>query len=559
MELMDTQPPVVHADLATEAPQRRIAWRAVLRRIVPWIGPVLVAGLYLWLAFSQLPSHRYQINPDGVGYISVARKYATGALGDAINAYWSPLYSWLIVPLLWLRIDPLLSAKLVGIGIGGATLAGMWRLMRHARVQADVRTIACAAAVPLVVEAVYAVTTSDLLVACTLLFYLGSMANPANTENWARGAWIGLAGATAYLAKAYALPFVAGHFALVRGIELIFPGQRGERRRLIASSLVTVVTMGLIVGAWGALLVNKYGTFMFGSTGRYNLRIDAPNSPGQVMHWAGFLEPADPLAISAWDDISWHIDRLPAWDPLATAEDREYLWKQVKRNFDQATAVLGRYTPVLYPILVIAGLVALSRADVRPRRPGLILAAGILLYPLGYLVMHIERRFLTPVVLMALIAGMYAVARASRKGLMSGWWRRSLAAAVLGYTFVSFPLESLDRANGQGETVMRWARELEGVVPAGATVASTSNWGQSLYLAFYRDWRYYGEPQPRQRREDILADLDRLGVEYLIAWRRRGWSGDWLERAGWKEVAREIDKPFLLYQKQPAPTPDQGE
>src|SRR5690606_17155846 len=119
------------------------------------------------------------------------------------------------------------------------------------------------------------------------------MANPANTSNWARGAWIGVSGALAYLAKAYALPFVLGHFALVRAIEMVCPGARGERRRLIASSGIALAALGLIVGAWAAVLTHKYGAFTLGSTGQYNLRIDAPNSPGQVMHWAGFIEPSD--------------------------------------------------------------------------------------------------------------------------------------------------------------------------------------------------------------------------------------------------------------------------
>lgn len=554
MELQADQIPI---DEGGPPPSRRwLPRRQTLGRIWrssrPWIGPLLVAGLYAWFALHHLPGHRYQINPDGVGYISVARKYLGGHFADAVNAYWSPLYSWLLVPLLALGIEKLLAAKILGLLIGGATLAGLWRLMRVAAVQADVRTIACVAAIPLVVYAVYGVTTSDLLVACALIFYLASLANPANSGHWARGAWIGVAGGMAYLAKAYALPFVLGHFAIVRSIELIRPAPGERRSRLIMASLSTLAAMALIVGAWSAALTHKYGHFMTGSTGKYNLRIDAPGSPGQVMHWAGLLPPSDPHAVSVWDDITPHIDLLPAWDPLATPEDRQYLRTQVIRNYDRTIAILHRHTAWVYPLLLAAGLIAMSRADLRPRRPGLILAAAILVYPLGYFILHIEERFLTPLILLLLIAGMYAIGRAARKGLLNSWWRRSIAAAALGATFLSHPIDSLERAQGTGVNYVEAARQFDGILPVGARVASDRNWSSLLYLSFYQDWQYYGEPARRQPREQILADLESMGVEYFFSPR----PATWLTHAGWTPVAPETQKPFHIYRSPALPDND---
>lgn len=529
------------------SPERRPRWttvKKVARRAVPWIGPLLIAVVYTWMALHHLPAHRYQINPDGVGYISVAQKYLDGHFADAVNAYWSPLFSWLLVPLLALGIDRLLAAKILGILIGGATLAGLWRLMRFAAVQADIRTIACLAAIPLLVDAVFIVTTSDLLLVCTLVFYLGSMVNPANSSHWLRGAWIGVAGGIAYLAKAYALPFVLGHFALVRLIELIRPAPGTQRIRLILGSITALAAMGLIVGAWSAALTQKYGQFMTGSTGKYNLRIDAPNSPNQVMHFAGYLPPSDPHAISAWDDVTPHIDLLPEWDPLATPEDREYLRKQIHRNYDQTIVLLHRHTEWVWPILLIAGLIALSRADLRPRRPGLVLAAAILIFPLGYFILHVERRFLTLMVLLLLVAGIYVIARASRKGLFSGWWRRSIAAALLGATFISHPLKSLEGSVDSGRNVAEWAQQIDGIIPAGATVASEQNWGVMLYLAFHQDWRYHGIPKRRQPRSEIISEVEALGVEYFVYWDRKR---DWPARPGWTEIPNDTSVPIRIY------------
>jgi hypothetical protein len=40
--------------------------------------------------------HRYEINPDGISYLDVADAYFRGDWNQAINSYWSPLYSWLL-------------------------------------------------------------------------------------------------------------------------------------------------------------------------------------------------------------------------------------------------------------------------------------------------------------------------------------------------------------------------------------------------------------------------------------------------------------------------------
>src|SRR5277367_5777014 len=39
---------------------------------------------------------RFAIFSDGISYLEIARKYADGDWKGAVNAYWSPLYSWIL-------------------------------------------------------------------------------------------------------------------------------------------------------------------------------------------------------------------------------------------------------------------------------------------------------------------------------------------------------------------------------------------------------------------------------------------------------------------------------
>jgi hypothetical protein len=66
-----------------------------------------------------------QINPDGVAYLRIAGYYLAGDVGKAVSGYWSPLYSWLLVPWLAVGVRGLLATKLLAISLAVAWVIGM--------------------------------------------------------------------------------------------------------------------------------------------------------------------------------------------------------------------------------------------------------------------------------------------------------------------------------------------------------------------------------------------------------------------------------------------------
>jgi hypothetical protein len=56
----------------------------------------------LALGFCQCWAYRFYIEPDGVNYLDVAQAYGKRDWANAINAYWSPLYSWLMTLMHWM-------------------------------------------------------------------------------------------------------------------------------------------------------------------------------------------------------------------------------------------------------------------------------------------------------------------------------------------------------------------------------------------------------------------------------------------------------------------------
>lgn len=58
-------------------------------RVIGWVVTVAVAFYSSWFA-------RFSLNPDGLSYLDIAQNYLHHNFLAAINAYWSPLYSWLL-------------------------------------------------------------------------------------------------------------------------------------------------------------------------------------------------------------------------------------------------------------------------------------------------------------------------------------------------------------------------------------------------------------------------------------------------------------------------------
>lgn len=58
-------------------------------RILFWCTAIALGAMDAWAG-------RYYMNPDGISYLDMGDAYLRGDWNMAINAFWSPLYSWLL-------------------------------------------------------------------------------------------------------------------------------------------------------------------------------------------------------------------------------------------------------------------------------------------------------------------------------------------------------------------------------------------------------------------------------------------------------------------------------
>jgi hypothetical protein len=475
---------------------------------------MVVTTVYTAAVSWAIMLHRSQINPDGVGYLSVAERWLAGDWRNAINGYWSPLLSWLMVPLLALDIPPLLAARVAQAFSGAIVLAGADRLLVHFGIGRDLRFWTAVGLIPVVLWQSVAATTPDLLMAGVLLWYLAWQTSGRTTSGFVGGLIGGLLIGVAYLAKAYALPFGIMHFAAVNTWGLML---RQQRRTAIMTIAGGALGTCLLVVPWAGLLSWKYNRPMIADTGRYNWQLNGPDNPGQPLQYQGLLAPPHAHAYSAWDDPTYL--QMAEWSPWNSPRERAHLWFLLRRNVSDTWTLLDKAVPFLAVWVVGWSVLVWGRNSGVPRRAAAVVAVAVVLYPLGYWFTHVYLRFLLLLVVLAVVFAVTLIEVTSRAVFAAGLVRRSLLGAALAAALAWPMLEPLQiegKPDPYGSEALAGA--LRDVIPRGARIASTNPWWVVLYTSYFNGYRYYGVPAPRQTTEHIHRQLREMNVEYVLQW-----------------------------------------
>ncbi|MBP7831088.1 MAG: hypothetical protein KA248_14350 [Kiritimatiellae bacterium] len=479
---------------------------------LPALALYVLAGLLLLLPY------RDQINPDGVAYLSIAGKYARGEFRDTINAYWGPLLSWLLAPLLALGIPGLLAGKLLNFGLGLLTLAAVQRLLRPVVESDAVRALALLLAAPIVLYYGYLDLSPDLLLATALLLYLAALMNPGYASRWTRGAACGLYAGLAYWAKQYGLIFFLAHFVSVSAALFLRPPAGAARRAILRNLAAGLLVAGLMAGAWAGALTWKYGKFTLGTSGAINVSLFSPELRGVVPHHhVGLLPLPNDTACSAWEDPTFYP--IPPWSPLESPAARRYAAGLFLGNVKSSVRIFLAFSLLSWAVLAATLFLGAGRRKDWPRAAGWLGLWTIALYTGGYLPICVYPRYLAlPHFLLLLLAMM----------LLDALWKRPapagagrlLPAALLALSFLYFPASKLYSHAGHGRAEAELGRRLREFIPPGSRLASDSDYYRSLFTSYHLAGRYLGKTRDGAEPAAVLEELAANGVEFYLAWEK---------------------------------------
>ena len=127
-----------------------------------------------------------RLNTDAIAYMRVAEYWSSGNLGFAVNGYWGPLLSWLMVPFLWLGVGPLLAGKLAMLISSAVFFHGSLFLVRSVGLRLSDELIVAWVLVLTIPGWMSNHVTPDLLVAGLMAFALGQAVSPFGPRTLAK-------------------------------------------------------------------------------------------------------------------------------------------------------------------------------------------------------------------------------------------------------------------------------------------------------------------------------------------------------------------------------------
>jgi hypothetical protein len=436
--------------VTTSANLRSPAWP------VRWIGRAIVISLGV-LHTATAVAHE-SMNPDGIAYLDMADAWFRGEWPMALNAYWSPLYGWLLGTALHLgRVGPngeFAAVHLVNLAIYLAALVTFelfWsRLVRHARpapgeLGLPVNGLWALGYALFIVATLQMIriwsVTPDLCVAASV-FLAGwallrwSEGAPSPGRAIVLGATLGVG----YLAKAAMFPLSFAFFAAALAA-------RRDRRRALLPLLAGGAAFVLVAGPFVVALSLDEGHPTFGDSGRLNYvwfvnRIPYP-------HWVSDDSAGTPLHPTRHVSVDPPIYEFaePVGGTYAPWYDPPYWFRGVEPRFDTGQQlgvltvsvlgycelIVGRFPGLVFVLLLLyaVGGARLAR-DALPGQVGLLLPAVAALSM--YALVLVEERYIGPFVLLmwaGLLAGVRLPDRdGSRRLLAAASWVMVVSLAL---------------------------------------------------------------------------------------------------------------------------------
>lgn len=389
---------------------------------------------------------RHTLNPDGISYLDMADAYREGRWSDAINGYWSPLYSWLLAAAGAISDSSASELLRVHAVNGIIFLVTLWAFDALVRALERVGDIGSSPskrdhqARMLFSYALFAWTTlewiglanatPDLLVAC-LAFVAARALVIITLGDPGAGtfALLGVSLGAGYLAKS--VMFYVGLLALVAAVIVLWRRGRSPLRVGIATIAFAVVCLPYV-----AALSERAGRPSLGTTGRlaYAAMVNEVQWP---VHWQGGPEPlGTPLHPTRFVGSNPHIYEFgaPIRATYAPWYDPSYWYDGVRPHLDvrQQARTLRRttfeYLDMLQPLLVVFAALLLAMPGPRVASSNTRLLgwttlpwiAGMLAYAVVYLesryvagfvavvaliVLHVTAARVLPVVTTPLLAG----------------------------------------------------------------------------------------------------------------------------------------------------------
>ncbi len=453
---------------------------------------------FVALALLLLPFYRYELGPDGISYLSIANQYARGYWQEAVNAYWWPLYSWLLAFLLLPHIPGLVAVRIVAIGSGIMALYALHGLSNRFRLSPLLQQVVLWLAALMLLSFVIESETPDLLFTALLLLYTAVIFHPAYPVR-ASGILCGVLGVLSFYTKSYGFPFFLCHFCVFNAIAYWRQCDRSRRREVLRQFGGGLASFLVLSALWIFVLHARYGIWTLGTSGEFNHRLVGPESAGYPQ-LRGLMPPASVHAITIWQNPSPAM--LPPWSIVQNARHE---MKLVALHL-HGIAYFWFRESIFAPVLLTA-YIALCLRIRKSRWEWTHPVVTICIFSAGYVLVTVEDRYFWYVELLLLLVAFRAFEILFEKTTATRIMY-TVFAAILFLSFAIGPLGALRGHFRRNLALYGFAQTLKKGGQLSGPFASSENWAQSAYIGYLLQEPYDGVVVPEHDADEVARGLN---------------------------------------------------
>ncbi|MCK4653836.1 MAG: hypothetical protein KAU01_05285 [Candidatus Cloacimonetes bacterium] len=495
---------------------------------------------YIVLAILLLPHYQYQINQDGVSYISIAQKYILHDFHNAINGYWGPLLSWLLVPFLFAGFEPLLSVKLLSLIIGVMTIIQSNSLIKILKINKLLRNVLLYLISVIVIYFALLVITPDLLFVCLALAYINTILDSSYINGKYAGIISGIFGAGLYFTKSYGFPFFIVNFFIVNLIFYLRIKNKHNRDRILSNFISGIVVFFLISTCWISIISNKYGQLTIGTAGSYNHAKIGPQSLGSPIHYMGLLDPPNNTAISISEDPSYL--KIQSWSIFNSVSSFKHQIKNILKNTYRIISILNEFSLLSLALLSMAVVYLLEKGKRIFTDNIFFLVVSLVVLFSGYALVLVTSRYIWLSNILILIIGAKLLDLLFQRTLFKQI-SKIILIVIFVVSFLVGPLICLYCNFDTGKDIFNLNSKIS-YLNINGRIASNGEWSKSLYLSFYNGWQYFGE-KGKLTELELETELENKMINYFFVWKPSEEKINFVER--YEEVTDGKMDEFRIY------------
>ncbi len=487
-----------------------------MNRLPKYLPLILSLLFYIFLWKLLQPVLGYNLDSDCVAYLTIAERVANGEYLKSINGLWSPLNSWLVALFVRNGFDAWASAKLLNCIFGAILLIQAFFLFIRFKLDRYLIFYLQIALSIAMTYFVYFQMFGDILQLIFILTYLGILWHKTEKAiTYPKAIFSGIIIGIAFYAKAYSFFFFGLHF-LVTLLWYVYHGKMKLKAALpvyITGIFFAILTML----PWTFALHKKYGEWSLnGHAGKLNMSWYINSGKSFRPDIKLLIPPAYDDSPSFWEDP--YLSQQDLSSPFTSAK---HFVKWVFRIAHTGLIAILCFQEISFLGLAILLVSAFCFFFIKKGTEDspenftvqlLILTIGVL--PLGYLMMHIETRYIWLNVFLLMIAGAALLSRIIT--YINSQRLKHVIYFILAFSFTVFPVLQFENLKHKNKDLFDISKVLNEKPLKGNFTSNISDAGRMWVVAYLTHNSFYTIEKSGYTDRELLDEMKRYDVKYYF-------------------------------------------